>query len=77
MPEVPEFIGSSIYEIDPGADAPLVSGVLDKLKDLDAQRIAKNDDLVMRKAVIGLLGVVARLEARIGELEGGRSERSD
>ena len=64
-----EYIGSSIQEIEAGSDAPIVAGVLEKLKDLDTNRIAKNDDIVMRKAVLGLLAVVAELEARVTSLE--------
>jgi hypothetical protein len=64
-----EYIGSSVQEIEAGAGAPMLAGVLEKLKDLDANRIAKNDDIVMRKAVLGLLAVVADLEARVTSIE--------
>jgi hypothetical protein len=64
-----EYIGSSVQEIRAGTGAPMLAGVLEKLKDLDANRIAKNDDIVMRKAVLGLLTVVAELEGRVTSLE--------
>jgi hypothetical protein len=64
-----EYIGSSIQELDAREDAPMTAGILSKLKDLDANRIAKNDGVVMRKAVLALLAVVSDLESRIVQLE--------
>ncbi|WP_152442210.1 hypothetical protein [Rhodococcus ruber] len=63
-------IASSIPEIHAGPEAPLVAAVLEKLKDIDAQRIAKQDGFVIRKAVLALLELVGELEERIGRLEG-------
>jgi hypothetical protein len=65
-------IGNSIREVATRADAPLTAGLLDKLKDMDAQRIARTDDIVMRKGVLALFTVVAELEARVRELESAR-----
>lgn len=62
-------IGNSIQEVESRTDAPLTAGLLGKLKDIDAQRIARSDDLVMRKGVLALFAVVAELEARVRELE--------
>ncbi|SHM64312.1 hypothetical protein [Cryptosporangium aurantiacum] len=63
------YIGSSVREIEATPDAVLTAGLLDRLKDLDATRINKDDQIVLRKAVLGLLAIVAELEARIVELE--------
>jgi hypothetical protein len=65
-----DYIGSSIQEVQPRSDAPLTAGVLRKLKDLDTNRIASDDAVVMRKAVLALLAVVSDLEGRISALEG-------
>ena len=54
-------------EIVPGA--PLVQAVLEKLKDMDGQRIAKDDSAIVRKGVLALVSVIAELEARIARLE--------
>jgi hypothetical protein len=78
-----DYIGSSVQEIEARADAPLTAGVLTKLKDLDANRIASNDQVVIRKAVLALLTIVSDLEARIAELEAaagtsnGASDKND
>ena len=64
------FSDSSIRDIEVSPDAPYVSALLEKLTDLDKNRIHSSDDLVMRKAVLGLLEVVAQLEQRLAALEG-------
>jgi hypothetical protein len=66
---MPDYIGSSIQELTADPDAPLTAAVLEKLKDIDANRIARNDDIVMRKAVLALLSVISNLEGRIASLE--------
>jgi hypothetical protein len=68
-------IGSSIQELEPEAGAPLSAAILARLQDLDANRIAANDGVVIRKAVLALLGVVAELESRITALETGAERR--
>jgi hypothetical protein len=68
-------IGSSIQELEPAAGAPLSAAILARLQDLDANRIAANDGVVIRKAVLALLGVVAELESRITALETGAERR--
>ncbi len=71
-----DSIVNSVQEIVPSSDATLTSELLAKLKDIDANRIAKTDAVVLRKAVLGLLTVVSSLEGRIATLESllGRSE---
>jgi hypothetical protein len=64
-----DYIGSSIQEVELRSEAPVTAGILKKLKDLDASRIASNDGVVMRKAVLALLAVVSDLEGRINSLE--------
>ena len=66
---MPGPIGNTVHEIDPAPDATLTVELLDKLKDLDATRINRDDQIVMRKAVLGLLSIVASLESRIAALE--------
>ena len=63
------YIGSSVQEIEAEGNAELTAALLERLKDLDATRINKDDQIVMRKAVLGLLSIVSTLEARIAELE--------
>ena len=66
------YIGNSVQEIDGVPDAELTAALLDRLKDLDATRINKDDQIVLRKAVLGLLSIVGTLEARIAALEASR-----
>ena len=63
------YIGSSVREIEAAPDAELTAALLERLKDLDATRINKDDQIVLRKAVLGLLSIVSTLEARIAALE--------
>ncbi|MEW2622459.1 hypothetical protein [Streptomyces sp. NPDC048106] len=51
-------------------DAPLAAALAKKLADIDARRIHSTDELVLRKAVFGLLEIVAELEQRLIALEG-------
>jgi hypothetical protein len=73
---MPDSIVNSVQEIVASSDATLCSELLEKLKIIDANRIAKTDEIVMRKAVLGLLTVISSLEGRIAVLESllGRSE---
>jgi hypothetical protein len=73
------YIGSSIQEVAASSEAPMTAAILEKLKDLDAHRIAKDDGIVMRKAVLALLATVSNLESRIIALEEskGRSDDDD
>jgi hypothetical protein len=59
----------SIQEVDARSGAPLIAAVLERLKDIDEQRISKDDAIVIRKGVYALFSVVAELEGRIGVLE--------
>lgn len=63
------FSENSIRDIVVDDDAPHVQALVDKLVDIDRNRIHSNDDLVLRKAVFGLLQIVGRLERRVAELE--------
>lgn len=67
-------LADSVQEVHAGPAAPLVSDLLARLKDIDGQRIAKDDAFVIRKGVLALIGIVADLEARISALEQARSE---
>lgn len=62
-------IANSFGEIDVGADARDLGEILETLKELDRQRIAKSDDVVIRKGVLALLEVVGRIEERVFRLE--------
>lgn len=64
-----DYIGSSVQEVESRPGAPVTAGVLRRLKDLDSNRIAGNDAVVMHKAVLALLAVVSELESRISALE--------
>lgn len=69
-----EKIVDSVQEVNASPAAPLVADLLARLQDIDAQRIAKDDALVIRKGVLALLGIVADLEERIVNLERPRFE---
>ncbi|MBT2276319.1 hypothetical protein [Rhodococcus qingshengii] len=62
-------IPNTIGEVTVGSAASDLGEVVAILKDLDEQRIAKSDDVVIRKAVLALLQVVGRLEDRLARLE--------
>lgn len=62
-------IPNTIGEVTVVSVASDLAEVVAILKDLDEQRIAKNDDIVIRKAVLALLEVVGRLEDRLARLE--------
>lgn len=64
------FTDSSIRDLEVGESSPFVKALTDKLLDIDKNRIHATDDLVMRKAVLGLLSVVAELERRLVAVEG-------
>lgn len=49
---------------------PFTGALAAKLVDIDRNRINGSDELVLRKAVFGLLEIVSILEARIAALEG-------
>jgi uncharacterized coiled-coil protein SlyX len=66
---VSEKIANTLQDVEANPDALLVSEVLEKLKDMDAQRIAKDDSAIIRKGVLALVPVLAELEARIARLE--------
>jgi hypothetical protein len=63
------FSENSIRDISVDEGAPYVQALVDKLVDIDKNRIHASDDLVVRKAVFGLLQIVGRLERRVAELE--------
>lgn len=64
------FTENTISDIEVSEDAAYVSALLGKLVDIDKTRIATDDRLVLRKAVFGLLEIVAELESRLIALEG-------
>lgn len=69
------YIGNSVQAIDPDANAAIMTVLLEKLKEIDENRIAAQDEIVLRKAVYGLLSVVSNLEGRIARLEQTNSDR--
>ncbi|MEV6164882.1 hypothetical protein AB0L71_23760 [Streptomyces sp. NPDC052052] len=64
------FTDSSIRDLRLDEEAVLCNVLARKLADIDANRIHATDELVIRKAVFGLLEVVAELERRVIALEG-------
>lgn len=64
------FTDSSIRDLTVSDRAPFASALVAKLHDIDKNRIHPTDDLIIRKAVFGLLEVVAELEQRLVSLEG-------
>ena len=63
------IIANTIGDVTVSDVAQDLGEVVATLKDLDEQRIAKNDDIVLRKAVLALLELVGRLEERVVRLE--------
>lgn len=64
------FTENSVQDVQLNDESPFVRVLLDKLVDIDRNRINRSDELVLRKAVFGLLELVGDLEARVSELEG-------
>lgn len=64
------FSASNVKEVRVDDGGAFSSALIAKLVDIDNTRIHKTDDLVLRKAVFGLLEIVSALEARIEQLEG-------
>jgi hypothetical protein len=62
---------TTIGETTINDEAKLVGALRQKLVDIDTHRIAPTDQLVIRKAVLGLVEIVAQLESRIIALESG------
>jgi hypothetical protein len=63
------FRAHSIRDIQTSDGADYVTALVGKLQDIENHRIAANDALVIRKAVLGLLEIVSDLECRIAALE--------
>lgn len=63
------FTDNRVGSISVHEDAAFVHALRAKLVDIDKNRIHSSDDLVLRKAVFGLLEVTAVLEQRIAALE--------
>lgn len=66
---------NTIRDVPINHRAQQLSSLLAKLGDIDANRIAQDDRLVMRKAVFGLLEIVGDLEARVAALEEALAQR--
>lgn len=64
------FIVNTIRDVEVDEQSPYVRTLIDKLIDIEKHRIHSSDDLVLRKAVFGLLEVLGELERRIIALEG-------
>lgn len=62
-------IANTIGDVTVGSLATDLGAVMETLRDVDDQRIAKTDDVVIRKGVLALLELVGRLEERVVMLE--------
>lgn len=60
---------NSVQDISVGVDARTIGAMLDALKDVDLQRIAKDDAVVIRKGLLALIPAVAEIEERLVRLE--------
>lgn len=63
------FTASTVQDVVPEQAAPFTGALAAKLVDIDRTRINRSDELVLRKAVFGLLEIVSILEARVAALE--------
>ena len=63
------FTDSNIRDLRIDTDAAFVKALTEKLVDIDTNRIHSSDELVIRKAVFGLLEIVAELERRLIAVE--------
>lgn len=64
------FTENTAQDLNLAQDAPFTRALGAKLIDIDRNRINGSDELVLRKAVFGLLEIVGDLEARISAQEG-------
>jgi len=63
------FTENTIRDVAVEGRTPFVAALVEKLTDIEKNRIHSNDDLVLRKAVFGLLEIVGELERRVIALE--------
>ncbi|WP_457102020.1 hypothetical protein [Microbacterium sp. P5_E9] len=68
------FTASNVQDVSSEGGAQFTRALADKLVDIDRNRINKSDELVLRKAVFGLIEIVSILEARVAALEGDDAE---
>jgi hypothetical protein len=66
---LPEKLPNSLHDLAAVDGAEAVNTLLEKLQDMEKQRIAKDDAAIIRKGVLALLGLVGGLEARVRALE--------
>jgi len=71
------FTESSIGELEVPPQAPHTKTLHAKLVDIDADRIGATDAIVLRKAVLGLITIVAELEQRLAALDAVDTRRGD
>lgn len=64
------FTATTVQDVLPEQGAPFTGALAAKLVDIDRNRINGSDELVLRKAVFGLLEIVGILEERVAALEG-------
>lgn len=70
------FTASNVQDVTPEEGADFTGALAAKLVDIDRTRINRSDELVLRKAVFGLMEIVSMLEARVAALEGEESSAS-
>lgn len=70
------FTANTVQDVLLEEGAPFTGALAAKLTDIDRTRINRSDELVLRKAVFGLLEIVSVLESRIAALEGPDAEAS-
>lgn len=64
------FTATTVQDVLPEQGAAFTGALAAKLVDIDRNRINGSDELVLRKAVFGLLEIVGILEERVAALEG-------
>lgn len=68
------FTANNIRDVAISDEAPYARALVDKLLDIDRNRIHATDELIVRKAVFGLLEVIAELEQRLIAVEGPQAQ---
>lgn len=74
-PSEQKLIPTSVQAIEVNEDAVVANALMAVLRDMDLQRIAKDDSAIVRKTVLAFVPLIADLEARLARLEAENQSR--